>query len=187
DRIPIIMALAPDPVGSGFVTSLARPGGNVTGISALAPELAGKRASSSRCSAAQPRGRSRRARRSRIGCSGSHPQSARKSLNATARSCAPCTEIDRAIRGVTPALSACRRPWHRRLSESEKPTVSPQRSPETHKQLSRLFRRCDLFGRRSFVGFGLLTMFVRSVQEPSDEAGAVLLRDLRILGLLLIV
>ena len=43
DKIPIIMALAPDPVGSGFVTSLARPGGNVTGISALAPELAGKR------------------------------------------------------------------------------------------------------------------------------------------------
>src|SRR5215471_16899244 len=40
----------------------------------------------------------------------------------------PCTfEIDRAIRGVTLALSACRRPLHRRLSESdEKPTVSPQ-------------------------------------------------------------
>src|SRR5215472_5768320 len=45
---------------------------------------------------------------------------------------APCAfEIDRAIRGVTPALSTCRRPLHRRLSESEKPTVSPQRSPET--------------------------------------------------------
>jgi putative ABC transport system substrate-binding protein len=43
DKIPIIMALAPDPVGSGFITSLARPGGNVTGMSALAPELAGKR------------------------------------------------------------------------------------------------------------------------------------------------
>jgi putative tryptophan/tyrosine transport system substrate-binding protein len=43
DQIPIIMALAPDPVGSGFVASLARPGGNVTGMSALAPELAGKR------------------------------------------------------------------------------------------------------------------------------------------------
>src|SRR5262245_51015095 len=43
DKIPIIMALAPDPVGSGFITSLARPGGNVTGLSALAPELAGKR------------------------------------------------------------------------------------------------------------------------------------------------
>src|SRR5262249_20933911 len=37
----------------------------------------------------------------------------------------------RAIRGVTPALSACRRPFHRRLVESEKPTASPQRSPQT--------------------------------------------------------
>jgi putative ABC transport system substrate-binding protein len=37
DKIPIIMTLAPDPVGSGFITSLARPGGNVTGMSALAP------------------------------------------------------------------------------------------------------------------------------------------------------
>jgi putative ABC transport system substrate-binding protein len=43
DKIPIIMTLAPDPVGSGFITSLARPGGNVTGMSALATELAGKR------------------------------------------------------------------------------------------------------------------------------------------------
>src|SRR5262249_3601166 len=43
DQIPIIMTLAPDPVGSGFVASLARPGGNVTGMSALAPDLAGKR------------------------------------------------------------------------------------------------------------------------------------------------
>ena len=67
-------------------------------------------------------------------------------INATARTCAGCTfEIDRAIRGVTPALSARRRPLHRRLSESEKPTASPQRSPETRKQVSRLFRRCDLF------------------------------------------
>jgi putative ABC transport system substrate-binding protein len=43
DKIPVIMALAPDPVGSGFITSLARPGGNVTGLSALAIDLAGKR------------------------------------------------------------------------------------------------------------------------------------------------
>jgi putative ABC transport system substrate-binding protein len=41
--IPIVMANDPDPVGSGFVTSLARPGGNITGLSALAPELSGKR------------------------------------------------------------------------------------------------------------------------------------------------
>src|SRR5215210_1616086 len=31
-----------DPVGSGFVASLARPGGNITGLSALSPELSGK-------------------------------------------------------------------------------------------------------------------------------------------------
>ena len=43
DTIPIVMTLAPDPVGSGFVNNLARPGGNVTGMSALAPDLAGKR------------------------------------------------------------------------------------------------------------------------------------------------
>ena len=40
--IPIVFTGAPDAVGSGFVTSLARPGGNVTGLSALAPELVGK-------------------------------------------------------------------------------------------------------------------------------------------------
>jgi putative ABC transport system substrate-binding protein len=33
----------PDPVGSGFVASLAWPGGNITGLSTLAPELSGKR------------------------------------------------------------------------------------------------------------------------------------------------
>jgi ABC-type uncharacterized transport system substrate-binding protein len=41
--IPIVMANSTDPVGSGFVASLARPGGNVTGLSALSPELSGKR------------------------------------------------------------------------------------------------------------------------------------------------
>jgi putative ABC transport system substrate-binding protein len=41
--IPIVFASSPDPVGSGLVTSLARPGGNVTGLSFLAPELVGKR------------------------------------------------------------------------------------------------------------------------------------------------
>ena len=40
--IPIIMAQETDPVGSGFVASLARPGGNVTGLATLAPELSGK-------------------------------------------------------------------------------------------------------------------------------------------------
>ena len=40
--IPIVMALDPDPVGNGFVASLARPGGNITGLSTLAPELSGK-------------------------------------------------------------------------------------------------------------------------------------------------
>jgi putative tryptophan/tyrosine transport system substrate-binding protein len=41
--IPIVMAAAGDPVGSGLVASLARPGGNVTGMSLMAPDLAGKR------------------------------------------------------------------------------------------------------------------------------------------------
>jgi putative ABC transport system substrate-binding protein len=41
--IPIVMTNDPDPVGNGFVASLARPGGNVTGLSTLAPELSGKR------------------------------------------------------------------------------------------------------------------------------------------------
>jgi ABC-type uncharacterized transport system substrate-binding protein len=40
--IPIVMTLDPDPVGNGFVASLARPGGNITGLSRLAPELSGK-------------------------------------------------------------------------------------------------------------------------------------------------
>ena len=41
--IPIVMTVAGDPVGSGLVDSLARPGGNVTGMSLMAPELGGKR------------------------------------------------------------------------------------------------------------------------------------------------
>jgi len=41
--IPIVFIGTADPVGSGLVTSLARPGGNVTGLSNLAAELVGKR------------------------------------------------------------------------------------------------------------------------------------------------
>ena len=40
--IPIVMALDNDPVGNGYVASLARPGGNITGLSTLAPEISGK-------------------------------------------------------------------------------------------------------------------------------------------------
>jgi putative ABC transport system substrate-binding protein len=40
--IPIVFATVSDPVGSGFVTSLARPGGNVTGFQAMVGSLAGK-------------------------------------------------------------------------------------------------------------------------------------------------
>jgi len=42
-QIPIVMTALGDPVGSGFVSSLARPGGNVTGISTMSAELASKR------------------------------------------------------------------------------------------------------------------------------------------------
>ncbi len=40
--IPIVMAFDSDPIGNGFVASLARPGGNITGLSTYAPEISGK-------------------------------------------------------------------------------------------------------------------------------------------------
>ena len=40
--IPIVMTFDDDPVGNGFVDSLARPGGNITGLSTLSPEISGK-------------------------------------------------------------------------------------------------------------------------------------------------
>jgi len=43
ESIPIVMATSADPAGFGIVSSLARPGGNVTGLSTIAVELAGKR------------------------------------------------------------------------------------------------------------------------------------------------
>jgi putative ABC transport system substrate-binding protein len=41
--IPLVMIAVGDPVGNGIVPSLARPGGNITGLSSIAPELEGKR------------------------------------------------------------------------------------------------------------------------------------------------
>jgi putative ABC transport system substrate-binding protein len=41
--IPIVLTNEGDPVGTGIIASLARPGGNITGLSTLAPELSGKR------------------------------------------------------------------------------------------------------------------------------------------------
>jgi len=41
--IPIVMTQDSDPVGTGLVASLARPGGNITGLSTLSPEISGKR------------------------------------------------------------------------------------------------------------------------------------------------
>ncbi|HYJ14109.1 MAG TPA: ABC transporter substrate-binding protein, partial [Candidatus Limnocylindria bacterium] len=43
NTIPIVMTNEGDPVGTGFVASLAQPGGNITGLSTLAPEISGKR------------------------------------------------------------------------------------------------------------------------------------------------
>ena len=41
--IPIVMTVVGDPIGAGFIQSLARPGGNITGLSSVAKELSGKR------------------------------------------------------------------------------------------------------------------------------------------------
>src|SRR5258705_1827318 len=41
--IPIVFAIAGDPIGTGIVANLARPGGNVTGLSSQSPDVAGKR------------------------------------------------------------------------------------------------------------------------------------------------
>jgi putative ABC transport system substrate-binding protein len=41
--IPIVMTNVPDPVANGFVASLAKPGGNITGLTQMAEELSGKR------------------------------------------------------------------------------------------------------------------------------------------------
>jgi putative tryptophan/tyrosine transport system substrate-binding protein len=43
NTIPIVFVLAPDPIGYGFVESLAHPGGNATGLSLMAVDLSGKR------------------------------------------------------------------------------------------------------------------------------------------------
>jgi putative tryptophan/tyrosine transport system substrate-binding protein len=40
--IPIVMAAGPDPVGQGFVASLSRPGGNVTGLTSMSQDLSAK-------------------------------------------------------------------------------------------------------------------------------------------------
>jgi putative ABC transport system substrate-binding protein len=42
-KIPIVMSVVADPVGSGFVDSLARPGGNITGLSMMTPDILTKR------------------------------------------------------------------------------------------------------------------------------------------------
>jgi putative ABC transport system substrate-binding protein len=41
--VPLVMIAVGDPIGTGIVSSLARPGGNITGLSSIAPELEGKR------------------------------------------------------------------------------------------------------------------------------------------------
>ncbi|HMH49525.1 MAG TPA: ABC transporter substrate binding protein [Candidatus Acidoferrum sp.] len=54
--IPIVMAKSIDPVGTGFVASLARPGGNVTGLSNVSAEFSGKRRSRTRARLPATRG-----------------------------------------------------------------------------------------------------------------------------------
>src|SRR5262249_23292132 len=56
------------------------------------------------------------------------------------------------MRGVTPALSARRRPLHRRLVESEEPTASPRRPPETRWSIPRAPRRARERDRVAHVG-----------------------------------
>ena len=43
NTIPIVMTISADPAGAGFIESLARPGGNITGLTVMVPELVGKR------------------------------------------------------------------------------------------------------------------------------------------------
>ncbi|MGY4284850.1 ABC-type uncharacterized transport system substrate-binding protein [Bradyrhizobium sp. LM2.7] len=40
--VPIVFAVVADPVGAGFVQSLAKPGGDITGFTTFEPEMAGK-------------------------------------------------------------------------------------------------------------------------------------------------
>jgi putative ABC transport system substrate-binding protein len=41
--VPLVMVAVGDPVGTGIVPSLSRPGGNITGLTSISPELDGKR------------------------------------------------------------------------------------------------------------------------------------------------
>jgi len=43
EAVPVVMTNSEDPVRAGFAVSLARPGGNITGLTGISPELAGKR------------------------------------------------------------------------------------------------------------------------------------------------
>ena len=43
NTLPLVMVAVGDPVGTGIVPNLARPGGNITGLSSIAPDLEGKR------------------------------------------------------------------------------------------------------------------------------------------------
>ena len=69
--IPIVTAIHGDPVGAGLAASLTRPGGNVTGLSLLAPELSGKRLQLLK--EVQPKRRCSLARRGDSVCRGASP------------------------------------------------------------------------------------------------------------------
>lgn len=84
--IPIVMVLGGDAVGSGFVGSLARPGGNITGLSTLRPDLSGKRFGAFEGDRAQalPRGRLHEFTRPRLRASVERTRACRQSVRSEA-------------------------------------------------------------------------------------------------------
>lgn len=103
--IPIVMAAVADPVATGFVASLARPGGNITGISNMLPELVGKQTGAAQGGPSQ-------------GLLGGPPRESGQSEQRTARPPRLLSESvdsgDEQASGPTNPSSGSRFPGHRR-------------------------------------------------------------------------